>query len=600
MKRGITDRQSQIVELLSGQPRPVAIPEVAKRLGCSVRTVHREVVALRHAGVAISAETGRSGGLTIERRSGVADIPAESSSSVAARSPGDEFVGRGDENGRLDRVFDEVISGQGRIVIVLGEPGIGKTRLTRELTARATSRGASMAWGQCRDIEGTPPYWPWSQAIRVLLDEREPDFATSLPKAVTGPIATVIPELAGLITGADRDTGKADDISQFQLFDSFTQLLKVAAEDGPLLVVLDDLHWADQASLGLLEFLSGEIASTRIMIVGTARTVDPTVAGSLASAMAELARQPGFSRMELEGLSREEIGWLIGGEFNTGPSSRFTDEVFSTTEGNPFFAIEMSRLHPGDRAIDRADGPARSVLPGAVLDVIERRLSGLSEDCVRLLNIGSVLGYRFEYEKLKAVAGPDLEVETLDLMDEALDARVVRETAGPGLTYEFGHALIHRFLYDTMPVGRRVRAHVHVAEELERSHGGNADAHAAELAIHFNEGRSLLGTEKAIKYLVLAAEQAMTVFAPAEAVGYYQRAMDAKNGTSSDVEAGEILFGLGRAQTTMFQPYEAVDTLIRAFDIFEANGEIERAIEVASFGIIRSYGQAPAQIMLCE
>ena len=160
MKRGITDRQSQIVELLSGQPRPVAIPEVAKRLGCSVRTVHREVVALRHAGVAISAETGRSGGLTIERRSGVADIPAESSSSVAARSPGDEFVGRGDENGRLDRVFDEVISGQGRIVIVLGEPGIGKTRLTRELTARATSRGASMAWGQCRDIEGTPPYWP--------------------------------------------------------------------------------------------------------------------------------------------------------------------------------------------------------------------------------------------------------------------------------------------------------------------------------------------------------------------------------------------------------------------------------------------------------
>ncbi|MCH8911673.1 MAG: AAA family ATPase, partial [Chloroflexi bacterium] len=243
MKRGITDRQSQIVDLLSGQTRPVAIPEVARLLGCSERTVHREVVALRHAGVAISAETGRSGGLVIERRSGEADVPAQSSA-VSTHSPGDEFVGRDDESVWLDLALNDVISGQGRVVMVLGEPGIGKTRLTRELTIRASTRGASTAWGQCRDIEGTPPYWPWSQAIRALLDERGTDFANSLPKMVTGPIATVIPELAGLITSADADSGKNDDISQFQLFDSFTQLLKAIAEDGPLLVVLDDLHWA--------------------------------------------------------------------------------------------------------------------------------------------------------------------------------------------------------------------------------------------------------------------------------------------------------------------------------------------------------------------
>ncbi|NQW16989.1 MAG: AAA family ATPase [Chloroflexi bacterium] len=600
-----TDRQSQIIELLSGQLRPVAVPEVARRLGCSERTVHREIEALRHIGVEIVTEPGRRGGLSLKRpivssaKSVSPDNPhvPAGPAPVALLSPGDEFVGRDAERGQLELILDDVIAGEGRVVMILGEPGIGKTRLTRELTSRAEARGVTAVWGRFRDIEGAPPYWPWTQAFRALVDERGTEFTTALSLENARDLAAAMPEFASLLNHADLTPSETRESSQFQLFDAFTRLLKAAASDAPLIVVLDDLHWADAATLGLLEFMSAEIESSQIMVVGTARTVDPTIFGRLASTLAELARSRGFSRVELDGLSRDEVSRLTNLDSKGMSTGSMPDDFFSVTEGNPFFAIEMSRLYAANSQTNRT-GP--SALPASVKDVIERRLSGLSDDCLRVLRTGSVLGYRFEYEQLVAACDPDLEKDPLELMDEALDARVVSEPDGPGLTYEFSHALIHRFLYDEMPTGRRLRLHARVAEELERSHGDNAAAHSAELAMHFNEAKSLLGVENAVKYSTLAAEQALAAYSPIEAINHFERAIDLNVGLPDTAETGDRYFGLGRAWNEIYKSFEVVEALTRAFDIYEKEGETEKAIQVASFGITRGMGEAPAQVAVCE
>ena len=200
---------------------------------------------------------------------------------------------------------------------------------------------------------------------------------------------------------------------------------------------------------------------------------------------------------------------------------------------------------------------------------------------------------------MRAVSGSGPEDSLLDLIDEALDARVINQIAGPWVAYEFGHALIHRFLYDSLSTNLRLRLHSRSAETLERLYGDDADAHAAELAHHFHQAGSLIGLERTINYSMLAGQRALAAFAPATALDHYRQALTAKKGLLDDVESGEILLGLGRAHEMSREPFEAVENLIAAFNVFEANGEIEKAIETAKTGIHRGPAAAPAQADLC-
>ncbi len=598
MTQRLSERQSKLVEILTAESRPLAIPEVATQLGCSERTVHRDVEALRQMAVEISTVPGRSGGLLLKHSSSVPSKPERSS--AIPRSAEAEFVGRENENEQADRALEDVVGGQGRIVMVLGEPGIGKTRFARELAVRSQSRGFAAVWGRCRDIEGTPPYLPWTQAIRSLFEGSESAPEIVLPKENADVLAAAMPELARLISNDISDSVATDEYSQYLLYDSFARILNSAASDGPLLVLLEDLHWADQASLGLLEFLATEIDSSQIMIVGTARTIDPTVAVRLSATISNLARNPAFSRVSLGGLSRDEIHRIVYLESENEPTDALTDEIFAATEGNPFFTIEISRLRAAAISSDQNGETALEILPDAVKDVIARRLINLSDECLSVLSIGAVLGYRFDYDKILAVIEPELRDSALDLLDEALDAQVVRDVSEHGLAYEFGHALIHRYLYDSMPTGRRLQTHARIAEELERSYGTEAEAHAPELVVHFNEAQNLLGAEKVVKYSSIAGHQALAAYANAEAVVQFERAIVAK-GTTEDVEAADLFFALADAHNGGGTPTETVTAMVRAFDIYEANNLIDKAVEVAYFGVVRAMGMGSvAQAEICE
>ena len=257
----VTDRQSQIIEILRDRLRPVSIPEVAERLQVSERTVQRDVGGLRKLGVVITTEPGRRGGLLLtDQLPGAPDFkgldshfPTPSTANLKTALPGDHFVGRGVENAQLDQALESALSGRRRITMVLGEPGIGKTRMIREFATRAESRGALAVWDGCRDIEGTPPYWPWTLVIRELSENAE--LVGSFAEADLAVIAAAIPELAPLRPNTGS-AGVDHDSSRFQLFNSINSLLKASSANRPVLIALEDLHWADEGSLGLLQFLA--------------------------------------------------------------------------------------------------------------------------------------------------------------------------------------------------------------------------------------------------------------------------------------------------------------------------------------------------------
>lgn len=609
LNRRISDRQTQIIELLAGRSRPLAIPIIAERLGCSERTVQRDVDVLRRAAVDIATVPGRNGGLSLNQPvTSTARQVKTRQLKVAARPisapvplSGNEFIGRSNESAQLDQMLDAAMSGQGCVALVLGQPGIGKTRIASELSSRAETLGARAVWGKCRDIEGTPPYWPWIQVMRTLFQKNH--FGDETTVDDVNIIASVIPELARLAPKADPTEKVQLSSSQFQLFDSITRLVKSTSDGQPVVIVLDDLQWADQASLNLLEYLAGEIDSTALLIVGTARNIDPTVSGILARSIAELSQTAGFSRLDIEGLTREEMRRLINSGSGNSTISEFADEIFNATEGNPFFAIELSRLYvEKDATRDESDtAPIRTVLPDAVRVVIERRMNGLSSDCVELLAIGAVIGFQFEFEKMRAICELDSDDMLLDLMDDALDARVLSEIDGASLVYEFGHALIHRHLYDSLPAGQRLRIHAKTAEYLERSLADSVELHAPELAHHFLRASSLIGAERGIKYSILAGHAARASYAFDTALEQFSRALAAKEGQRNDSETAEILFGIGLTHNARGgHANNAVDALIKAFDIFTAENESARAIEVALTGIGRAFGEAPQQVGLCE
>jgi predicted ATPase len=206
----------------------------------------------------------------------------------------------------LRSALEEALSGQGRLVVVAGEPGIGKTRTAQELAAYAETQGTEVVWGRCYEEEGTPPYWPWVQIIRSYLQQREGEQLASVVGPGAADIAEIVPQVREKLTDLQPPPALEPEQARFRLFESISTFLKNAAQTQPLLLVLDDLHWADQASLLLLEFLAREMPSSFLVVVGTYRDVEVSRPHPLTDTLAQLAREPVMQRVLLRGLSQDE------------------------------------------------------------------------------------------------------------------------------------------------------------------------------------------------------------------------------------------------------------------------------------------------------
>ncbi len=236
---------------------------------------------------------------------------ADSVFAEPAQLSGSGFVGRDRELGELNTALEETLAGQGRIVMLVGEPGIGKTRTAQELASRAESRGAQVLWGRCYEEEGAPPYWPWVQPIRSYVQQCDPDQLRSEMGAGATPIAEIVPELGEKLPGLEQPPSLEPEQARFRLFDAITSFLKNAAQSQPLMVILDDLHWDDKPSLFLLQFAAREMAGSRLLIVGTYRDVELSRQHPLSETLAQLSREPVFRRELLSGLNQEDSGRFI-------------------------------------------------------------------------------------------------------------------------------------------------------------------------------------------------------------------------------------------------------------------------------------------------
>ena len=516
---------------------------------------------------------------------------------------GGVFVGRQREMGELKAALEDTLSGRGRLVTLVGEPGIGKTRTALELATYAGLRQAQVLWGRCYEDEGAPPYWPWVQAIRSYVRDVDPDQLRSEMGAGAADIAEVVSDVREQLPGLETPQQLEPEQARFRLFDSITAFLKSAGRRQPIVLVLDDLHWADHPSLLLLEFVARELASARVMVIGTYRDADLSRQHPLSRSLGELNRERLFQRVLLRGLDQEDVARFIELASGVTPPPGMLEAVHRQTEGNPLFVTEVVRLLVQEGELTQATADRRDSwsvrIPEGVREVIGRRLDRLSERCNETLTIASVIGREFTLEQLRPLVEDMSEDRLLEVLEEALSARVIEEPAHAVGRYQFTHALIQETLSGELSTTGKVRLHARIAESLEATYGEEAEAHAAELAYHFAEAQTVLGTDRLALYSLLAGERALAAFAWEEGQAHFQRGLTAKgveltgSESADDEEAAALLFGQGRAMLSTAKRQEfhvAVDSLGRAFDYFADAGEIEKAVSVAEYPYSSSTG----------
>ncbi len=310
-------------------------------------------------------------------------------------APTGKFVGRLRELETLRGTLEQVLARHGRIVLLAGEPGIGKTRMAQELTLVAESHGATVLWGHCPEEAGAPPYWPWVQIIRAALRAADPRALLRDVGSGASDIADIVPEIRDLLPELEPSV-RLEDAAQarFRMFESIRHLLNSLGDRQTTILVLDDLHWADAPSLRLLEFLAPEMADARLLLVGTYRPTELSRQHPLSDALGSLARAPHVARVHLAGLTAEEVHDFIAAATGTPPPGWLAASLYRQTEGNPLFLREIVRfleqqgLFGADFATAPASLPAAIRIPEGVREVIGRRLNLLSAACNEAVGVG--------------------------------------------------------------------------------------------------------------------------------------------------------------------------------------------------------------------
>jgi class 3 adenylate cyclase/tetratricopeptide (TPR) repeat protein len=498
------------------------------------------------------------------------------------------FVGHQAERAELGAALDSALGGQGQLVLIAGEAGIGKTRITEELCAEARSREARVAWGRCREGTGAPAYWPWRQALRAYAAGRPPEEVTAELGREVAELAQLLPELARVEESRRPATELDPEMARFRLFDAMTSCLRSAAAARGLVVVLDDLHWADRASLLLLGFVAGELADTRLLVVGTYRDVEVDRRHPLSGALAELFRQPATSYLSLSGLDRGDVGRFIADVAGIDPAVDLVTAVHSQTEGNPYFVSELVRLLTAERRLE-AGGLLSAGIPEGIRHVIGRRLNRLSDAANSSLTAASVQGRDFDLDVVARVTGlPPGDV--LDSLEEAMDARMVVEVETRPGRFRFAHALVREALYEELPSRERRRLHDRVGAALVELRGDDFERHLAELAHHFSQAARPGQADQAAAYARQAGDRAMKVLAYEEAASHYQRALRAIDlqVRPDEAERCELLLALASARMAAGEPGEARAQYKRAAELAQRMGHGEQLAR-AAFGLGKEF-----------
>jgi AAA ATPase domain len=469
---------------------------------------------------------------------------------------GEGLIGRDHPAGVLRAEIGRAVDSHGGLVLVTGEAGIGKTALVTGAAEEARRHDALVLSGACWDSDSAPGFWPWVQVVRGLRRAGTPEEWAAAEVAGGKGLGVLLGEVPTGAPDLSSEQG-GEPVEAFQLYDAVTTALVSVSQRRPVVVVLDDLHWADTASLRLLEFAAQHIWFERLLLVGTYRDVEVESAGHpLEPLMPPLVAKA--TTVTLTGLDRDEVGALIARTAGIQPDPELVAEVHRRTGGNPFFVEQMARLW-------RADGSVM-VAPG-VRDAVRRRLSLLPAPVVELLTVASVLSQEFHARALAAcTTSPVAEVDRL--LDRAVTARLV--VALGGGRFAFAHDLVRETLYDALDEPDRRRWHASVVRAVDRSAALAELLFPADVARHAYLAGAALEPARTVQLLVAAAHDASARLASEEATGHFRRALEVVEDPARRVKvslelAQELYFAAG-ARDEAWRQFQEAAALARQLD----------------------------------
>lgn len=471
------------------------------------------------------------------------------------------FTGRAAELAVLDDVRLRAEGGCLQVVLLGGEPGVGKTSLAAQWARTAHRKGATVAFGSCQDGLSVP-YLPWITALGHLVAHAPDSALASLRPVQVGALRGLLPHsgerlAAGEAAEADAET------ERYVLFEAVSALLSSISTDSPIVVVLDDIQWADAASLDLLRHLVVTAAGLRVAVIATHRDSDLSRGHPLTALLAELRRESAVIRVRLAGLAAGDVIELIevAYGFDLPPEGiALAHMLCRETDGNPFFTVELLRNLNETGALQlEADGRYALVgdveelsLPTSVREVIADRTARLGEEPLRVLSTAAVIGQEFDLDVLAATTGVS-ENRLIEILESAATVALVAESSETPGRFRFVHALLAHTLAQDLGPTRRQRTHLRIAQTLEAL-GAERDGRVAELAHHWAASASGADTTRAVYFARRAGEAALAALAPVDAIGWFAQALELLDPHEDNVEHGTLLAGLARAQLEAGKP----------------------------------------------
>ena len=492
--------------------------------------------------------------------------------------PAGPLVGRDDEMSQMLQAIDAVVGGEGRLILLAGEPGAGKTRLAQEATLELRNRGFLVATGSCFEPRQSVPYYPFLDVLTTLYGAVSSTLRSQIGRRWAA-LGRLLPE-----AGIPVPTGTDNPEEQEWLPRAVVGFVRAIAEETPVAILLDDLHWADEASLDLLQRLARQTRGNGLLLLGIYRDMEVQRQGPLERTLRDLNRAGLMERIEVRSLGQEGTRALMAASIDEDISEEFAGFVYRQTEGNPFFTQQVlhALIERGD--VYRQNGHWRRrdidqiAVPESVRSVIDERLSRLQERTQELLSEASVLGQTFRFDELQALGG-HAEEEIEESLEEATRAGIIRETTGDH--FGFNHALTQGALYAELSSRRKRKLHLAGGEALEGLPERGREGREAELAWHFLEGDD---PERALRYSLLAGDKAEGVFAHGEAARQYRTALRLARELGDDThlreglrKMGAVLNLMGRFDAALEALEEAAQLARQATDL---DGEMEAVMDL--------------------